>query len=236
MERAIKWLRRAVYLTIAAAISVGGYQVIYHPDTPLPDHWNPIKPLRITAPTTPLTSWKFGKTGDNAQLCMQALDGFALVKVLDDKLVSDQCHIKSRVLVSNIMGISIRPTETRCDTVLAMAMWLHHGVKPAANTHLGQGITGMRTQGSYNCRKIAGTNRMSTHATAQAIDIAGFTLADGTQVELKQSWSDPPEQAAFWRDIRDASCTWFHTTLGPDYNHAHHDHFHLQTKGWGMCR
>ena len=33
-----------------------------------------------------------------------------------------------------------------------------------------------------------------------------------------------------------AACRVFAAVLGPDYNAAHHDHFHLDRGGWGTCR
>ena len=77
---------------------------------------------------------------------------------------------------------------------------------------------------------------MSTHATASAIDISGFDLTDGTRIRLLKDWDESDAKAQFLRDVRDTPCDWFGTTLGPDYNAAHADHFHLQNWGWGTCR
>ncbi len=38
------------------------------------------------------------------------------------------------------------------------------------------------------------------------------------------------------RDARRGACRFFDGVLGPDYNAAHRDHFHLETGGFGMCR
>ena len=78
---------------------------------------------------------------------------------------------------------------------------------------------------------------MSTHATADAIDITGFTLEDGRKITLLEGWdSEDPAVSGFLRDVRDSACDWFRVTLGPDYNALHADHFHLQNTGWGACR
>ncbi|WP_293450383.1 extensin family protein [Planktotalea sp.] len=61
-------------------------------------------------------------------------------------------------------------------------------------------------------------------------------MTDGTRVRLLKDWDDDDPKAQFLRRVRDASCYWFGTTLGPDYNAAHADHFHLQNRGWGTCR
>ena len=77
---------------------------------------------------------------------------------------------------------------------------------------------------------------MSTHATADAIDVSGFVLRDGTRVRLKQDWDGSPARMAFLRDVQESACNWFRVTLGPEYNALHADHFHLQHTGWGLCR
>ena len=77
---------------------------------------------------------------------------------------------------------------------------------------------------------------MSTHATAEAIDVSGFVTEDGRAINLLEDWDGPGAEAAFLREVRDGACRWFVTTLGPEYNNLHHDHFHLQSRGWGLCR
>jgi hypothetical protein len=72
--------------------------------------------------------------------------------------------------------------------------------------------------------------------SAEAIDIAGFRLAGGRLVTLRQGWAGAPDEAAFLRAARDSACRFFATALGPDYNALHADHFHLQSRGWGLCR
>ena len=80
------------------------------------------------------------------------------------------------------------------------------------------------------------SNRMSTHATADAIDISGFRLANGTQIRLIADWGAASPKSAFLRSVRDGACDWFKMILSPDYNRLHADHFHLQSRGWGLCR
>ena len=77
---------------------------------------------------------------------------------------------------------------------------------------------------------------MSTHATADAVDITGFRFADGRQLRLISDWDSSGRDAAFLRAARDGACDWFGLTLSPDFNALHADHFHLQARGWGGCR
>ncbi|QYU66996.1 extensin family protein [Leptolyngbya sp. 15MV] len=76
----------------------------------------------------------------------------------------------------------------------------------------------------------------SEHATANAIDIAGFVLRDGRDLTLLRDWPRETEEAGFLRAARDGACRWFRAVLGPEYNAAHRDHFHLDMGRWRACR
>jgi hypothetical protein len=77
---------------------------------------------------------------------------------------------------------------------------------------------------------------MSSHATADAIDVSGFVLGTGHHITLLRNWEDPPQHSDFLHDVWDSACRWFRVTLSPEYNALHADHFHLQHTGWGLCR
>jgi len=236
-RRGKRWGLRMVVTT---ALVVGAYftadQFLTHPDTPLPASWNPTEPLAVTAAQNPMTLWKLRNAMGGRDSCLAALESGAIFQSIPDQNASPQCHIRNNVRLRKVSGANIRATDTRCDLALTMAMWVEHGVQPAAQKHFGMPVRAIRTQGSYNCRQIFGTKRMSKHSQAKAIDVAGFTLASGRDVELIKHWDGTPQEQAFLRDVRDAACDWFSTTLGPDYNRAHADHFHLQSEGWGTCR
>lgn len=126
------------------------------------------------------------------------------------------------------------PVKTSCPVTLRTAMWEQHSLQPAAKTYLGAGIKEILHYSSYNCRQIRGSNnRWSTHATGEAIDIAGFVLTDGRKITLLKDWE---KEQDFFDAIRQGACQWFKTVLGPDYNSLHRDHFHLQSVGRGTCR
>jgi hypothetical protein len=172
--------------------------------------------------------------------CISVLNAAAQVRVMDPIEVSDNCHVRNRVSLSQVGDVGIDPVETSCATALRMAMWEQHGIQPAAREILGTDATIIRQIGSYNCRPIRTSNgnstRWSTHSTADAIDITGFDFADGRRVRLINDWDGTAPEAEFLRAVRDSACTWFATTLSPDFNGLHADHFHLQARGWGTCR
>lgn len=83
---------------------------------------------------------------------------------------------------------------------------------------------------SYVCRPRNNVEEadISEHGFANALDVIGFTLADGRTVSLPAQWS--PASAPAGRLLRfahSAACAHFSTVLGPDANPLHEDHFHL---------
>lgn len=130
-----------------------------------------------------------------------------------------------------------------CPIAASLALWEWRVVQPAALKHFGQPVARIDHFGSYSCRRMYGRKDAgwSEHATADAIDIAGFRLADGTRITVARDWQAKNAKAAFLRDVRDGACRLFATTLSPDYNAAHADHFHLDqaergAMGWRGCR
>ena len=124
-----------------------------------------------------------------------------------------------------------------CRTAETLAGWARYGVDRAARQILGSPLVRIETMGSYSCRVVAGSTRLSAHATAQAIDIGAFDLADGRRISVKDDWaSADPKVREFLRIVHRSACKRFGTVLGPDYNSAHQNHFHLEVTGKAFCR
>ena len=112
---------------------------------------------------------------------------------------------------------------------------MRQGVAPAARRHLGSRVTALVNYGSSSCRPIAGTDRASEHATANAIDIAAFRTADDREISVRRDWTATDARGAFLRDAAKGACAIFGTVLGPGYNPAHADHLHLDMGHWAYC-
>lgn len=133
-------------------------------------------------------------------------------------LRSDDAHLQ----LANIGPVT-------CTLATALEGWARFGVDHAARLTLGSPLARIDTFGSYNCRNVAGSDHRSAHATANAVDIAAFVLADGRKISVKSDWSgDNPATRTFLRQIRASACRRFGVVLSPDYNAAHQDHFHLE--------
>lgn len=119
-----------------------------------------------------------------------------------------------------------------CPLANTLSGWARFGVDRAARAILGSRIVRIETMGSYACRNVAGTSRRSGHASANAVDIGGFVLADGRRITVLRDWNNAsPQIRAFLNTVRDSACKRFGTVLSPDYNAAHRDHFHLEVGG-----
>ncbi|MEM6267028.1 MAG: extensin family protein [Pseudomonadota bacterium] len=125
----------------------------------------------------------------------------------------------------------------KCSVAQTFSGWARFGVDRAARQILGSPIARIETMGSYACRNVAGTSRRSAHARAAAIDVSGFVLEDGRRIVLKSDWNGgTAAEREFLRVVHRSACKRFGTVLGPDYNRAHADHFHLEGSGGKFCR
>ncbi|HYE44374.1 MAG TPA: extensin family protein [Caulobacter sp.] len=135
-------------------------------------------------------------------------------------------------------ALSPRGPVMRCDLALTYEVWRRHVVEPAARRTLGSELSRIEHLGTYACRNIYGKAdaRPSNHATASALDVAGFRLADGRRVSVLTHYRDAGPEGVFLRQVREGGCRLFGATLGPDYNAAHADHLHLDMSPYRLCR
>lgn len=133
-------------------------------------------------------------------------------------------------------GVSnIGPVQ--CRVASNFGNWARFGVDRAARQILGSPLARIETLGSYSCRNVAGSNRRSAHATAEAIDVSAFVLEDGRRISLVEDWNGgTAAEREFLRVVHRSACKRFGTVLGPEYNSAHADHFHLEGTGASFCR
>ncbi|MEM7688890.1 MAG: extensin family protein [Pseudomonadota bacterium] len=125
----------------------------------------------------------------------------------------------------------------KCETAKTFSAWARFGVDRAARQILGSPLARIETMGSYACRNVLGTGRRSAHATGNAIDVSAFILANGQRISLKGDWDEGSRaEREFLRVVHKSACKRFGTVLGPDYNKAHADHFHLEGSGRQFCR
>jgi hypothetical protein len=102
-------------------------------------------------------------------------------------------------------------------------------MQPAARYYLGSELVEVSIAGSYSCRPMNHVSgaKLSEHGYANALDVSGFTLADGRKITVKGGWRGSESEQAYLRAVHRGACRWFTTVLGPNHDRAHHDHFHV---------
>ncbi len=171
--------------------------------------------------------------------CRAALQGAGFVTERLPDLQEGRCGYENAVELTQSVHTYSQPLATTCAAAAALVLWERDVVAPAAERRFGQAVTRIELAGaSYSCRQIAGRRdrRLSEHASANAVDIGGFTLADGTVLRVEQGWRGTARERAFLRAIRNGACDHFTTVLSPDYNRAHRDHFHFDLGHEDICR
>jgi hypothetical protein len=160
---------------------------------------------------------------------------------IPDQYYGGGCATVNTVQLSSLRGdnsvlslANIGPVA--CPLADTFAGWARFGVDRAARQILGSPLVRIETMGSYSCRNVAGSGRLSAHARAEAIDVAAFVLADGRRISVSKDWTGGGAERKFLRVIHDSACKRFGTVLGPNYNTAHRDHFHLELGDGSFCR
>ena len=202
----------------------------------IPARYNLLEPLDPSLSPDLLTDAKLWLADKDPDLCRAALTRATAFTPEPPRAGPPGCARRDTVSIATLSSAKIRPEEMNCTIALRLYLLERHVIQPAARHHFNSSVTAIAHFGSYSCRTIAGSRRLSEHATANAIDLAGFRLADGRQITLKRDWNGAPDAQAFLRTVRDGACTLFNTTLSPDFNSDHADHFHLDMGFFHACR
>ena len=224
-----------VLLLLAGGLLVG----IWRGWVPLPAEWNPWALLDVRAVPNLLTRFKLGRLQDDPALCDQVLKSSGLrVSHQADSPADAACPLRNTLRVQGAqVGLSSSFLAS-CPLAVAFALFERHSLQPAAQAVFGQAVTRVDHLGSFACRNMYGRaeGRLSQHASANALDIAGFRLADGRSISVLKDWPGQGDSARFLRLVRDGACDDFNVVLSPDYNAAHRNHFHLDMGRWWVCR
>lgn len=218
-------------LAAVLAIATGHVQI--------PQRYNPWAPLDLDERPNFLTEYKLARLGRDAGRCRALLSAASLrYSAIADRDNGGGCFFRDAVQVSGASVAYDGSLILTCRMAVAMAMFERHVLQPAAQTHFGQKVVGLQHYGSYACRNVYSlrNGRISEHAWANAIDIAAFRLADGRQIAVARDWQGQGAPARFLHEVRDGACRFFKVVLGPDYNAAHRDHFHLDMAPYSVCR
>jgi hypothetical protein len=236
-----RWLALAAISVVLAFV-----YAVYLGLIAVPERFNPWAPLDVMAAPDFLTAYKLARARSEPARCLNALAQTAMqYDMLPDRTTGPGCGFDNAV---RLRAAGVRfgaPLSLSCPMALSFFMWERHALQQSAVAAFGQRVVAVDHLGSYACRNI---NRgegavvegaRSRHATADALDISAFVLADGRRISVTQwpaATASPDASVPLWlRAAHAGACRFFDGVLGPDYNAAHRDHFHLETGGYGMC-
>ena len=201
--------------------------------------------IDLRHPTGAFTGPKLARLGSDTSFCRALLRDVGVDDVaVPPRSGGPACGYRDGIrLGSEPIGFRPAGVITSCSVAAGLYLLETRVIQRAALRHLGSPVTAIDHAGSYSCRRLYSRSEgaYSEHATADAIDILGFRLANGQQVSVLRDWDGDTPKAKFLREVRDGSCRLFSTVLSPDYNAAHADHLHLDQAergsfGWRGCR
>ena len=226
-----RYLFASLVVLVVAMVASGRWAV--------EDRWLPWTPLDLADAPNAWTRVKLDRLDVDAAACRDVLAASGRrYSPVEDLETAPGCGFSNAVRSGRgEFGLAAAVTLS-CRAAVALAGWELHAVRPLARRHFGAEVARIEHAGTYACRNVnhRRDGRRSRHATADAIDVTAVVLSDGRRLEVARDWAGEDEPARFLRALHAAGCTWFDGAIGPDYNAAHRDHFHLDRGGFAFCR
>jgi len=192
------------------------------------------------APTDSDNGWTTAEIDAEAESCRRLLANLVIDYEPAGTIGNPEgCGIASAILVRRIGGahpVEIAPPATlNCKLTAALHQWVVKHVQPNATELLDGPVARIQNVSSYVCRRRDNSpkGKLSEHALGNALDIASFTTTEGTVVSVKDDWPGGIEallsrgSGRFLEQVHSGACKVFSTTLGPEADAAHADHFHF---------
>jgi hypothetical protein len=227
---------RVVLSFLTIGVLVAAFYLAAHP---VPSNWIPWRFPVLDEKPTPFAHLQINRLRLDREACLATLRQASTLRVEPqaDHVKGDSCGFTNVVRAEDTpVDYNIQPITT-C-ALMAALYWWNREIEALAIRELGSSIDRIEQIGTYACRNVNSriTGSRSQHATANAIDIAGFVLADGRSIVVSRHWQKDGPEGRFLKAAHDAACTYFNGVLGPNYNTLHADHFHLDLGGYLICR
>jgi hypothetical protein len=141
-----------------------------------------------------------------------------------------------RLTHTNGMSLSNSPIMT-CRMAVELTKFTANSLQPTAIQKFGSAVATMSNIGTYNCRSMRQYSAIvSQHGFANAIDVTGFTLADGTNINVANDWNSGSAKAEFLKEIAYDACEAFRVSVSPDGDANHWNHLHWDMGPYWSCR
>jgi hypothetical protein len=228
-----RWLR-----PLLLVMAIGFFVSLYQSWIRIPANVAPWGQVELEQPPGWLARMQVNSLAADPAACIAALDRSALAyRRTPTRPIVDGCGMEVAVRPLQSRTAYNRTFDLTCGMMAAL-YWYEAELQRLAQLHLDSRIARIDQLGTYACRNVnsAASGRRSQHATANAIDLAGFRLADGRRVSILDDWGKNTPEARFLAAARDEACRFFNVVLSPNYNRLHANHFHLDLGGFRMCR
>jgi hypothetical protein len=234
----IRWGRWIPGLLLAIPLLGAGGVWVGHLAGWLPPGDDPFARLDLDAAPGAFTYWQLRQLRSDPVACRAVLKaaGIDATPVPDRPMVKG-CGLADALRYPGEKARFHRPVIMTCAMVAGFVMFERHALLPAADRELTSRIIRIEDMGTYNCRNIGNgaEGRRSEHATANALDLGAFVTAAGRRITVQGDWGRKTPEGRFLARLRDLSCPYFSVILGPAYNPAHGDHFHLDMGPFSQC-
>ena len=207
----------------------------------IPQRISPFAAVDLSEPAPWFLDFRLAALRQDAALCASILKAPEITaNTVIDRPYREGCGWKNAVHITSAGGARVSVGTVTCESAAAFAMWLTHDVQAASVAIFGVRVASIQSIGGYACRNIVGNKMWSSfrsqHATANAMDLSGFTLTDGRTISVRRHWTGDTPESRFLHHVHDSACRYFRVALGPDYNTAHHDHIHLDRGYMRSCK
>ncbi|MFK3705224.1 hypothetical protein EDF73_103125 [Raoultella sp. BIGb0138] len=204
----------------------------------LPPSYNPLAPLRLEDPPGTISQFKLRRL--TPAQCAGLLEEANRRRLISSQPAADSggaCPLENVVRVRDFGTVKLSSSFlASCSLALSSALYVEQQAKPLTRRMLASDLRQIDHLGSFACRNIYHRQNAprSEHATAEALDISGFRLADGRRISVLKGWPDA-EYHPWLQTLLANGCHYFGNALGPEYNAAHANHFHLGMRGQRFC-
>lgn len=205
----------------------------------LPPYYNPFIPLTLDDPPCRITQYKLRRLTPEA--CASLLAQANQHDLIRTQPVADsagECPLSNVVRVRNFGPVGLNGSFlASCPLALSSALFISQQARPLTKRYTGSDLARIDHLGSFACRNIitALTRAAVNMPRREALDIAALRLANGERVTVLNGWKAATTQPRL-KAMLAASCGYYGNGLGPEYNAAHANHFHLGMRGFGLCR
>lgn len=225
-------------LAVLAGLAFGGLWLA-HVRGWLPKGDDPWGRLDLAAPPGLFTARQLRALVDDPVACLAVVKAARIdIAPIPDRPIVEGCGFADALRLQGEKARFREPVVLTCAMAAGMVLFERQVLQPAAKEILGSPVTRIEDFGTYNCRNIGReeSRRRSEHAKANAIDLAGFLLANGRHVTVVADWGRKTPEGRFLARLRDGACGLFKVVLGPDYNADHRDHLHIDMGPFDACR